>query len=103
MKVNFRSSDLGRNLTGFLSELCITKKMFSHNISRADLTENLTCSTIQYLPDLRRRLAGLHLKYSATTHRRHGGGLCVENGRRCRARPGSPPETVVLPPYLSSL
>ncbi|KAF5774516.1 hypothetical protein HanXRQr2_Chr13g0601341 [Helianthus annuus] len=100
MKVDFRSSNLGpdscRNY--------VLPKIVSNNIPRADLTENLTCSTIQYLSDLRRRLlAGLHLKYNPTTHRRHVGRLCVGSERRCRAQSGSPPETVVLPPYLSSL
>ncbi|MFS7965747.1 hypothetical protein Hanom_Chr09g00765821 [Helianthus anomalus] len=79
MKVDFRSSERGRNLTEFLPEL----RIVSNNISRADLTENLTCSTIQYLPDLRRNLAGLHLKYKFTNHgRHHGGRLCVGSERR---------------------
>ncbi|MFS7940672.1 hypothetical protein Hanom_Chr05g00467211 [Helianthus anomalus] len=46
---------------------------------------------------------GLFPKYNSTTHHRHGSRLCVGSERRCRAQPCSPPETVVLPPYLSSL
>ncbi|MFS7934022.1 hypothetical protein Hanom_Chr05g00386591 [Helianthus anomalus] len=57
------------------------KKKVSNNKSRADLTGNLTCSTIKYLLDLHRRLVGLNLKYNSTTHRRHGGRLCVGSER----------------------
>ncbi|MFS7909815.1 hypothetical protein Hanom_Chr02g00098931 [Helianthus anomalus] len=80
-KVDFRSPELGRNLTGFLPE----PKIVSNNISRADLTINLTCSTIQYLPDLRQRLAGLHQKYNSPPLWRPFMQLCVRSEGRCRA------------------